>query len=447
MCATWCDVLQVQFGIGHPIGSGSAAIDYSVISEDMLDLDGGLALTAAPSIDVRECMRLAFEVNRRSDSRGRNGGRGDNTGGYSSHSGDGSDGSEFDPCRSLPPQCCNTYGAMPLSPPLPPPPTTTTTTTITAADSTTTTAESTTTSTSSGSTIRPLLHYTEQLVLFSSLGHYLDNPLLLYDPDPILDPPPPPLPSETGSGGATTPTDSLADASVFPEFSYATTPFFEPLQFAYNSSCATINAFFDRIHISHTLRAEDLGHCWIEPPSTHPDNNHNNGNNPPPPQYLPHKAHLYGCLQMPKKMHPSFDAVLLGVLINDPTGVPHVCTFSLSKHAPSHLTHALTHSLIYILLNHSTGKVLMMERAADLLSRWQPTDTRGEGTKEQLESQQGGDREGGSESQREHIHNPPSDLPARTLPQSLFPPHLLAQHNISWEQLRDRFIFVPRLRI
>ena len=84
----------------------------------------------------------------------------------------------------------------------------------------------------------------------------------------------------------------------------------------------------------------------------------------------------------------------------------------------------------------------MMERAADLLSRWQPTG----GEEKEGENQDQGDG-GGSDgsSDRRPTHSPPSDPPqARTLPQSLFPPHLLAQHNLSWEQLHQRFIFVPR---
>ena len=365
-----------------------------------MDLDGGRALTSAPSVDVRECMRWAFEEANRSRHGEGAGGSGFSGGvgsGGSAGVGDGdSDGGSFsgvgdesDPCRSLPPQCCNTYGAMPLalslslSDPPAPGPTSTTPTTTSASEATTTT-----TATAAGAgTVRPLLHYTEQLVLFSSLGHYLDNPLLLYDPDPSLDPPhappppPPPPPSSEGDseGTGNAPSSfqdppSLDPSPHFPEFSYASEPFFDPLQFAYNSSCAALNAFFERIHVSHTLRAEDLGHCWTTP-TTHP-HPHNDNTPPPQPQYLPHKAHLYGCLQMPKKMHPSFDAVLLGVLINDPSGGTHPLIPSslppiiplppltpstppltpplhfLSKHPFSHLQHSLSPSLNTLPLPH-----------------------------------------------------------------------------------------------
>ena len=64
----------------------------------------------------------------------------------------------------------------------------------------------------------------------------------------------------------------------------------------------------------------------------------------------------------------------------------------------------------------------MMERAADLLSRWQPTG----GEEKEGENQDQGDG-GGSDGSSDRR-----------------PTHLLAQHNLSWEQLHQRFIFVPR---
>ena len=47
---------QVVFGIGHPITSGSSAIDYNIVSADMfLSFQ---ALTSQPP-DVRMCMQVS----------------------------------------------------------------------------------------------------------------------------------------------------------------------------------------------------------------------------------------------------------------------------------------------------------------------------------------------------------------------------------------------------
>lgn len=59
-------------------------------------------------------------------------------------------------------------------------------------------------------------------------------------------------------------------------------------------------------------------------------------------QYFPRKFHLYGCMQMVKKLHPIFDKVLLGILRADPTAkiilmeravniVPRLLQYSVSE--------------------------------------------------------------------------------------------------------------------
>jgi len=185
----------VGFGVGHPLGSGSLAVDYSVVAESMFDLAGGRALTAAPRADVQACMALAHAALYGCPSSALNdscaapaniasGGGADGAGGA---------GGGEDWCRGLPESCCNVHGATHtaggrphlhyveqvlrarlirppagrvVSPGRPPPIWTT----------------CTLPSLLSPLSLPPHLHYVEQLVLFSSLAHYLDNPLLLYQP-------------------------------------------------------------------------------------------------------------------------------------------------------------------------------------------------------------------------------------------------------------------------
>ena len=332
----------MQFGVGHPIGSGCASIDYSIVSEHMLDIDGGRALTAAPHIDVRRCMALAHAARQLAANATAAGATASSAG------------SSEDWCLGLPEWCCNGYGRM--GP-----------------------AGSRDFDQPGGQ--RPLLYYTEQLVLFSSLGHYLDNPLLLY------------APVDDADVGAS-PT-SVPSVSSEPGFSAAARPLFDPLAWAYNSSCAALDAFFGRIHIGHALRAEDVGGCWrpsFAKPSADGEGDAE-GIGGTGMEYIPKdgSVHLYGCLQMPKKMHPGFDRMLQGVLAADPR-----------------------------------AKILVMERAEDLLPRWAalsprdpralfPNTTAPDNTATVTAGDGDGDKRG------------PVPLGA-----------------LSWEAVRDRFVFVPR---
>ena len=186
--------------MGHPLGSGSLAVDYSVVAESMFALAGGRALTAAPRADVQACMALAHAAlyGRPSSALNDSSAPPTNIASGGNAEGAGGAGGGEDWCRGLPESCCNVHGAThtaggrphlhyveqvqvglaldaPSSgPPLGrvvspgrPPPTWITCTSL-----------------------PPLTfchchrtcNHVEQLVLFSSLAHYLDNPLLLYQP-------------------------------------------------------------------------------------------------------------------------------------------------------------------------------------------------------------------------------------------------------------------------
>lgn len=338
---------QVQFGVGHPVGSGCASIDYSVVSEHMLDIDGGRALTEAPQIDVRRCMALAHDARRRAEN--------------STTTNAAGSAEEDDWCLGLPAWCCNGYGRVGLP---------------------------------AGRDFnqpggqRPLLYYTEQLVLFSSLGHYLDNPLLLY------------AQADDSGDGADADASPLSVADR-PEFSGAARPLFDPLRWAYNSSCATLDAFFRKIHIDHSLRAEDVGGCWRNLPSDAPGGGGGGGEGGGR-EYVPKGIHLYGCLQMPKKMHPGFDRILAGVLAADPR-----------------------------------AKVLVMERAEDLLPRWaalSPGDPRSFFPNATASSPP--DSSDAHTTTVDHDHDHGHGYGHGRGPASL--------DGMSWEAVRDRFVFVSR---
>ena len=239
------------------------------------------------------------------------------------------------------------------------------------------------------SEIRPSsLYYTEQLVVFDSLAHYLDDPLhihalksataspsLLSLSDPVLSPSSLSPQSSSLSLFAKTESDTVeTDEELL----------FNPITFAFNSSCESIDIFLTSLGIVE-LTAEMIGNCYIVSSSTvgseistlvdtssislplshslpkdiqvdeiEVDASgiplHNNTttisingrpvhsdeiSNSEVRLYVQKKIHLYGCMQLPKKMHPGFDRILSGVLKADPTGL-----------------------------------IIVMERARDLMPRW-----------------------------------------------------------------------------
>ena len=238
------------------------------------------------------------------------------------------------------------------------------------------------------------LYYTEQLVVFDSLAHYLDDPLHIHAlksataspslfsvSDPVLSPS---SLSPQSSSSSPSPTSSLSLFATKDTDTVETNEelLFNPITFAFNSSCESIDNFLASLGIVD-LTAEMIGNCYIVSSSTieseistivdtssislllslpkdiqvdeiEVDANriplHNNTttismdeipvhsdeiSNSEVRLYVQKKIHLYGCMQLPKKMHPGFDRILSGVLKADPTGL-----------------------------------IIVMERARDLMPRW-----------------------------------------------------------------------------
>ena len=242
------------------------------------------------------------------------------------------------------------------------------------------------------------LYYTEQLVVFDSLAHYLDDPLHIHALksattststshlsvfEPVLSP------SSLSPQSSSLSPSLSSSLSLFAKTESDTVEtdeelLFNPITFAFNSSCESIDIFLSSLGIVD-LTAEMIGNCYIvssstieseistivdtssiSPPLSHslpkdvqvdeievdasgiPLHNNTtaisiNGrpvhsdeiSNSEVRLYVQKKIHLYGCMQLPKKMHPAFDRILSGVLKADPTGL-----------------------------------ILVMERARDLMPRW-----------------------------------------------------------------------------
>ena len=105
-------------------------------------------------------------------------------------------------------------------------------------------------------------HYTEQLVVFDSMAYFLESMLHLYKVK------------------------------------------IEPLALSFDSPCEALDAKLAQWGLHPQVRAEELG-CRpaVGAPRT------------------TRTKRLYACIQIPRKMHTSFDAVLLGVLRQDPSAV------------------------------------------------------------------------------------------------------------------------------
>lgn len=196
---------QIHFGIGHPVTSGSSAIDYAVVSRDMLLTDR--SVTHAPRTNVSECMQWAsscqLEIRRQQAGQVQ----------------------KQQSCELMRRHGCTTEASGVEG--------------VTA----------------------PLL-YTEQIVLFDSLGHFIGDPLTYY-----------------------------------PE-----TRDFDPVAFAYEASCRALDSKLQEWGLSPNITAGMLG-CRVDGPST---------------ARTMRNSHLYTCIQNPKKMHPSFDPVLGGIIRLDP---------------------------------------------------------------------------------------------------------------------------------
>ena len=177
---------QIQFGIGHPVTSGSPAIDYSVVSRDMFLTEK--FITKAPTTNVTECLQFAAhcldEVKR----------LGGTTGSF---------------CGKMQRLGCITDGE-------------------TSRDAS------------------PSTFYTEQVVLFDSLGYFIDNPLTYYD--------------ETRD--------------------------FDPLSFAFDSPCSVLDGKFQEWGLYPNLTASMIG-CRPESGLQFPRSLRS--------------SHIYICIQTPRR--------------------------------------------------------------------------------------------------------------------------------------------------
>ena len=106
------------------------------------------------------------------------------------------------------------------------------------------------------------LHYREQLVVFDSLAYFIQNPLTYY-----------------------------------PE-----TTNFDPIAFAYEASCEYLDTKFSEWGIFPNITARKIG-CRVDDSL---------------PERTKRESHIYICIQDPKKMHPSFDPILAGIIRRDP---------------------------------------------------------------------------------------------------------------------------------
>ena len=191
---------QIQFGIGHPITSGSTAVDYSVVSRDMYLSEK--SITRSPATNVTECLLWA---SRCFDELKKNGT------------------TSLSYCSAMKRQGCISGAESP----------------------------------SKGTSVTSV--YSEQLVLFESLGFFIDNPLTYY-----------------------------------PE-----TLNFDPLAVAFDSPCDALDLKFQEWQLYPNLTARMLGCRDV------------NG------VWKQRTSHMYIAIQNPKKMHPLFDEVLLRIIQHD----------------------------------------------------------------------------------------------------------------------------------
>ena len=186
--------VQIQFGIGHPITSGSTAVDYSVVSRLMFMTES--SITRSPMLSVTKCMEWASKCEHERKKL-------DGSGAY---------------CSAMREMGCITDAA------------------------------------SRGVTAPTF--YTEQVVLFDSLGYFIDSPLTYY-----------------------------------PE-----TRDFDPIRYAFESPCIELDRSLHEWGIYPNVTAAMLGCGGV-----------------------PRSSHLYIAIQNPKKMHPIFDEVLRLLIEKDPT--------------------------------------------------------------------------------------------------------------------------------
>lgn len=198
--------IQLHFGIGHPYSSGSGSIDYSIVSSTMFatlrSVSQARAITASMCIDLlRNCLNESDNNLLLDSSKYR----------------------AAPACGSLLEFGCS---AAPFN------------------------LERHCNNNFAGS-------YSEQLVLFDSLGYFLDDPLTMY-----------------------------------PET-------FDPIAMAFASPCQALDKMLHAWGLFPNMTSHDVG-CISE-----------NGN------LLPRRSNIYVCIQIPKKMHPTFDRVLASILASD----------------------------------------------------------------------------------------------------------------------------------
>jgi hypothetical protein len=362
--------VQVQFGIGHPLTSGSRAIDYSIVAGSMVT--DARSLTAHTPLDLRTFIAVVAEKVQEVSKEIVGDGIADRNSNICACNSSSSleesnalcmcDDSHYSRRRHFISSLSDALSFSHASPPL-----LHKRTKIDDTDS-----DTRGTATGAGEHIsfstqvpKPLrgTHYTEQLVVLDSLGYFLDNPLEFYDTltpsaedmawrsmwteNSIL---------QAFARGSTAATNNKSNAytdsdvmisqmslsaavatssssSSLAAAAVAAKGLFDPLKYAFLSPCALIDTFLRRVNLHPVLTAYSLGNCYINPQAiVYKDERVTIQRTV---KYLKPKIRLYICLQMVKKMHPSFDQVLLGILQADPS-----------------------------------AKVLFLQRAIDILPRW-----------------------------------------------------------------------------
>lgn len=198
--------VQVVFGVGHPLTSGSFNIDYSIVSSEMFQsLD---VLTQKPP-SLMECFQISEKCAQEMSS-------------SMSKRGSACDMARRSGCAATP------------------------------FDS------------------RPPSFYSEQLVIMDSLSYFLEEHLNIYD-EPV-----------------------------------------HPLGLSYESSCEEVNERLIKWGFYPNVTAEQLG-CVVREGDDSPFSGNIHRTN--------RSVNIYACIQIQKKMHPSFDPVIAGVLRSDPQAV------------------------------------------------------------------------------------------------------------------------------
>ena len=211
--------VQVVFGIGHPLTSGIASIDYSIVAADMFESYKTL-LHPPPGGErgVRQCMQAAVRCKDELESPDR----------------DGNERFKGPHCEYMRVSGC----AVEANP------------------------EDEGAQGKQAGGVVPA-YYTEQLVVFDSLAYFLADHLNIYKV-PI-----------------------------------------DPLKIAFHSTCAEITTMLHKWGLSSQIAAEELG-CLKDSPEQGQG------------ERTKHTLHLYACIQIPRKMHTAFDAVIVSVLKRDP---------------------------------------------------------------------------------------------------------------------------------